>query len=157
MTALLFQSLHYPWCRFLVFAETCANSLGFVVSRKAASAGGSSGGEKKNQLGERKASANTSGFYFDLLHFVITITKGLWCVNIQVQADLFSSHTPKVVAPSCSLVCVCVCACKHFIVLRLTHLGNECWCLQGGRIVGMYISQICYCTVVESSVRRRLI
>lgn len=95
------------------------NSPGLVVSWKAASAVGSS---EKNQLGERKATESASNFYFDLLHFVITITKGLWCAHIQVQADLFSCCTSKVVIPSCSLltvVCVrsiCVHSCKCFIV-----------------------------------------
>lgn len=110
------------------------NSPGLVVSWKAASAVGSS---EKNQLGERKATESASNFYFDLLHFVITITKGLWCAHIQVQADLFSCCTSKVVIPSCSLLTVvCVqylCAfMQMFHCAKWTSLRNESWYLHCG-------------------------
>lgn len=92
----------------------------------------------KNSAGrERKATESASNFYFDLLHFVITITKGLWCAHIQVQADLFSCCTSKVVIPSCSLLTVvCVqylCAfMQMFHCAKWTSLRNESWYLHCG-------------------------
>lgn len=85
---LLSQSLHYPWCRFLIFAETCAILRGLLSQEKGSISSRISEKKKKKkdrniQLGMRKAIANTSSFYFDLLHFVIIVTKGL-CSDVRI-------------------------------------------------------------------------
>lgn len=138
---LLFQSLHYPWCRFLIFAETCAILQSLLSQEKLHQHLGSS---KKNSAGRKKS----HGKHIQFLFWFIALCnynnqRALpWCADIQVQADLFSCHTVKVVIASCSLligVCVpylYVHAIKHFVVQKWTRLGNECWCLQGGSAVG---------------------
>lgn len=116
------------------------NSPGLVVSRRAASAVGSS---EKNSAGREESHGKRIQFLFWFIALCNYNNQRalLWCADIQVQADLFSCHTVKVVIASCSLligVCVqylYVHACKHFIVQKWTRWGNECWCLQGASAV----------------------
>ena len=60
---------------------------------------------KKKQPGERKATANISSHYFDLLHTVITITKGS-DVQIFKYKLIYFHATLKVVTLSCNLFTV---------------------------------------------------
>lgn len=136
---LLFQSLHYPWCQFLIFAETCAILQGLLSQEKLHQ----QWDLRKNSAGREKSHRKHIQFLFWFIALCNYNNQRalLWCADIQVQADLFSCHTVKVVIPSCSLligVCVCVQylyvhACKHFIVQKWTSLRNECWCLQSSR------------------------
>lgn len=111
------------------------NPPGLVVSRRAASAAGSS---ENNSAGREKSHSKHIQFLFWFIALCNYNNQRalLWCADIQVQADLFSCHTVKLVIGSCSLLTVFVHACKHFIVQKWTRLGNECWCLQGGSTAG---------------------
>lgn len=114
------------------------NSPELVVSRKAASAIGSSGG-KISAVGKRKSTANTSSFHFDLLHIVITISKGS-DVQIFKYKLIYFLAIVKLVIPSCNLLTIeWVCSIPEWmhenisLCKKCPHLGNECWRLHGGR------------------------
>lgn len=75
-----FQSLHYPWCRFLIYAETCAIPQGLLSQEKLY--------QQLHLLGKKcsekeKSHSKHISFYFDLLHILITITKGL-CSDVHI-------------------------------------------------------------------------
>lgn len=119
---LLFQSLHYPWCRFLIFAETCAILQGLLSQEKLHP---QQNLPKEIQLGKRKDTANTSSFYFDLLHFIITITNGLRsdvrifsCELIYFLATQWTLLRPRVVR---SLGCVCM---QTFHCIKVNMFGK---------------------------------
>ena len=133
------------------------------LKKTAASAVGSSKKKKEKkrniQLGMRKATANTSSFYFDLLHFVIIVTKGL-CSNVWISRNeliYFLATTLRFADQTVCTVFVCDCTYKYFNVHKWTCLGKkkkECWCRQGGIAAGG-ASEPKMCLWVTFSVKRR--
>lgn len=121
-TVLLFQSAHYPWCKCLKFAETCAILQGFLSQEKLHQH--SNYWEKKNQLGNGKSTANTSSFYFDLLHLVITISKGSDVQIFKYKLIYFRATHPNLLYPHVIRLLWCECAGFQCACMQTFHCGK---------------------------------